>query len=126
MLIKILLVEDQYHNIRLIEQILEDIDKNIQIIKAETGHKAIEIAKDEQFDLVLMDIALPDMDGIQITKTIKTYPQFKDTPFIAVTAYAMLKDEEEFKQVFDDYVSKPIDDDLFIEKVKRWIGDKLV
>jgi len=73
-----------------------------------------------------MDIALPDMNGIQITKAIKMYPQFKNTPFIAVTAYAMLKDEEAFKQVFDDYVSKPIDDDLFTKKVKSWIGDKLL
>lgn len=126
MLIKILLVEDQYHNIRLIEQIIEDIGSNIQIVTAETGHKAIAIAKNERFDLVLMDIALPDMNGIQITKAIKMYPQFKNTPFIAVTAYAMLKDEEAFKQVFDDYVSKPIDDDLFTKKVKSWIGDKLL
>lgn len=125
MLIKILLVEDQYHNIRLIEQILEDISENIEIIKAETGQKAISIAQNDHFDLVLMDIALPDMDGIQITNALKNHPQFKTTPFIAVTAYAMLKDEESFKLVFDDYVSKPIDDDLFTEKVMKWIGDKL-
>ncbi|HEY8910193.1 MAG TPA: response regulator [Desulfosporosinus sp.] len=126
MLIKILLVEDQYHNIRLIEQILEDISENIEIIKAETGQKAITIAENEQFDLVLMDIALPDMNGIEITKLLKAYPKFKDTPFIAVTAYAMLQYEESFKLVFDDYVSKPIDDDLFTEKVKKWLGDKLL
>jgi CheY-like chemotaxis protein len=126
MLIKILLVEDQYHNIRLIEQILGDVSENIEIIKAETGQKAITIAKNVQFDLVLMDIALPDMDGLQITKILRDYPQFKHTPFIAVTAYAMLKDEESFKLVFDDYVSKPIDDDLFTEKVKKWLGDKLL
>ena len=126
MSIKILLVEDQYHNIRLIEQILEDISENIEIVKAETGQIAITLAKNQQFDLVLMDIALPDMNGIQITKILRDYPQFKHTPFIAVTAYAMLQDEESFKPVFDDYVSKPIDDDLFTEKVKKWIGDKLL
>lgn len=123
--IKILLVEDQYHNIRLIEQILEEISDKIQITKAESGCKTIEVAKFNEFDIVLMDIALPDMDGIQLSNVLKTYPQFEKTPFIAVTAYAMLKDEEKFKEIFDDYISKPIDEEVFIDKMKKWIGDKI-
>jgi CheY-like chemotaxis protein len=125
MLIKILVIEDQNNNMRLIEQILEDVGENIMITKADSGEKAILVGKDEEFDLVLTDIALPNMDGIQTAQMLKTYPQYRSTPFIAVTAYAALKDEEVFRQVFNDYISKPINDDLFIEKVKKWIGDKL-
>lgn len=112
--------------VRLIEQIIEDIDKNIRVIKAKTGAEAIATARDEAFvDLVLSDISLPDMDGIQIVKELKTYPQFESTPFIAVTAYAGLNDEDTFRQYFEDYVAKPIDEDLLIEKIKKWAGDKL-
>lgn len=121
---RILVIEDQPHNTRLIEQILEDFDKNIEIIKAETGNNALEVAPGKQFDLVLMDIALPDMDGMEITKLLKSYPEFKFTPFIAVTAYAMLSEEETFREVFDDYIAKPIDEDIFLEIVKKWLGDK--
>lgn len=125
MLIKILVIEDQYNNMRLIEQILEDISENIVIAGADTGEKAILIAKDEEFDLVLTDIALPDMDGIEITRVLKTYPQLKNTPFIAVTAYASFDDKETFEQIFQDYIAKPINDELFTEKIKKWIGGKL-
>jgi len=122
MTIKVLVVDDQYHNIRLLEQILEEISEDIQIINADTGEKAISVAKEIEFDLVLMDISLPDMDGMQITKELKIFPQYRNTPFIAVTANATLKDEEIFKRIFDDYVFKPIDEEVFTEKIKKWIG----
>jgi CheY-like chemotaxis protein len=122
---KILIIEDQYNNIRLIEQLLEDINEKIQVTKAQTGKEALSISANEAFDLVLTDIALPDMDGIQIIKQLKTYEKFEKTPFIAVTAYAGLNDEGAFRQVFDDYISKPVNEDLFIEKIKNWLGDKI-
>lgn len=122
---RIIAIEDNSHNMRLIEQILKDISENIELVKADSGHEAIMKAGDARYDLVLMDIALPDIDGIKMTRLLKTYPQFKDTPFVAVTAYATLKDKENFRQIFTDYISKPIDEDKFIKTVTGLIGDKL-
>ena len=120
MITRILLVEDNPNNTRLIEQIIEDIDDSIELIEASDGETAIRLAQEGNFHLVLMDISLPDMDGITITKKIKELANFKDTPFIAVTAYAMEQDKDNFREVFNDYISKPIDDEVFTEKVKKW------
>lgn len=124
-MVKILIVEDNPHNMRLINQVLEDVSANIEITNADSGVQAITKAKDQSFDLVMMDIALPDMDGMQTASKLRDYPQFKETKFIATTAYAQIKDEQIFRVLFDDYISKPIDEDLLIEKVNMWIGDKL-
>lgn len=126
MQLKILVIEDHGNNMRLIQQMLEDIDENIEIVKADTGEKALSIARDGVFDLVLTDIALPDMDGMQIAKVLNTYKQFENTPMIAVTAYAGIEDKDTFKEFFDDYISKPINEELFEEKIRKWIGDKLL
>ncbi len=118
---KILLVEDNPNNMRLIKQLMEDIDENIVLICADCGKTALQLAADTSFKLVLMDISLPDMNGITVTNKLKEYPQLKETPFIAVTAYAMSQDEESFRKTFDDYISKPIDDDIFTDKINHWI-----
>lgn len=122
MIPRILLVEDNPHNIRLIEQLMEDVSEDIVLVKATSGINALQITKDNEFDLVLMDISLPDMNGIEITKELKKNKSFENTPFIVVTAHAMAEEEETYKQIFDDYISKPIDDEVFIEKVKVWLG----
>lgn len=120
---RILLVEDNLNNIRLVEQLLEDIDEEIELVKAESGAVALEKAGEHKIDLVLMDISLPDMDGITITKELKKLPDFKTVPFIAASAHAMAQDEELFRETFEDYISKPIDDEIFTEKVKKWLGN---
>lgn len=119
---KVLLVEDNNHNKRLMEQLIADIDDTIHLIHASSGKLAIELGKEHQFDLVLMDISLPDMDGIDVTKELKTIPSMKDVPFIVATAHAMHNDEELFLKIFDDYISKPIDDDIFEQKIQKWLG----
>ncbi len=121
---KILIVEDQAHNMRLFEQILEDYDDTMILVKALTGAEALEMARGQDLDLILMDIALPDTDGIQVTKKLKQDPMFKNTPVIAVTAHASVSEEEVLRQIFNDYLSKPIDEDQLIEKIKKWIGEK--
>lgn len=125
MIPRILLVEDNLHNTRLIEQLIEDVNSDIELVKANSGTAAFQAAKDMEFVLVLMDISLPDMDGITITKELKKQQKFRDVPFIAVTAYAMASEEEAFRETFNDYISKPIDDDVFIEKLKKWMGEKV-
>ena len=118
---KILIVEDNINNLRLVKQILLDFDPDLEITIAMTGEEAQVVALDQAFDLVLMDISLPDMDGMQITRILKQYPLLQKTPFIAVTAYAMLSDEGVFRDVFDDYMSKPIDEDRFTTLIERWL-----
>ncbi len=122
---RILLVEDNSHNTRLVEQLVEDIDEKIELVKASSGEIALQIAKEKEFDLVLMDISLPDMDGITITRELKKYPKFENIPFIVVSAHAMTNDEITFRKIFDDYISKPIDEDVFTQKIRKWMCDKL-
>jgi len=119
---RILLVEDNAHNSRLMEQILMDIDSNILLTIVESGKKALQVASEKDFDLVIMDISLPDMNGIEVTLEMKQNPRYKEVPFMVATAHAMSNDEEVFMETFDDYISKPIDDDRFTEKINRWLG----
>lgn len=119
---RVLLVEDNAHNSRLLEQILMDIDINIKLTIAESGEIALKLANELIYDLVIMDISLPDMDGIAVTKELRRNPSYKHVPFIVATAHAMSNDEEVFMETFDDYISKPIDDDIFTEKINRWLG----
>jgi len=120
---KILIIEDQPNNMRLIEQILQDMDPEMELLKAETGTRAIQIAKDNVCDLVLTDIALPDMDGVKISGIIRGCKGYEKVPIIAVTAYAMSKDEELFRELFNDYISKPIDEASFENTIRKWIGE---
>ena len=118
----ILLVEDNKNNSRLMEQLILDIDDTIELFIAESGVIALEAAKNNFFDLVLMDISLPDMDGISLTKELKKDEKFAEIPFIAATAHAMKEDESKFLQTFEDYISKPIDDEVFEKIVRKWLG----
>lgn len=123
---RILLVEDQPHNIRLMQQIIAEIEGDIQVVIATNGKQALDQARKESFDLVLMDIALEDLDGMEITRILREYTHFKDTPIIAVTAYAMLSEQAIFKEIFDDYLSKPVDEDELISTITKWLkgGDQ--
>lgn len=120
----ILLVEDNLNNIRLIEQLLEEINEHIHLVKARTGTEAMQKAVQEAYDLVLMDISLPDMDGITAMKELRKMSEFKQVPIIAATAHAMTDDKELFGEIFDDYIIKPIDEDIFAETVKKWLGEE--
>ncbi len=121
---RILLVEDNGHNSRLIDQILMDMDVGIELSIAESGKGAIQLANENDFDLVIMDISLPDMNGIDVTNEIKRNLNYKEVPFMVATAHAMSNDEAVFMETFDDYISKPIDDDVFTEKINKWLGVK--
>ena len=122
---RILLVEDNPHNMRLVRQLMDDvadeIGEDIELFCADNGKTALELAKDVPLHLILMDIALPDMNGIEVTRKLKHYPHLKETPFIVVTAYAMAQEEQLFRETFDDYLSKPIDDDVFISNISQWL-----
>lgn len=112
----ILIAEDDINNFKLLKAILKDFD--YQIIHVENGRKAIELCQNEpSICMVLMDIKLPELDGVSATKLIK---EFKPKlPIIAQTAYATLDDIEKNRDIFDAYITKPID----IFKLKKVISD---
>lgn len=124
-MVNLLVVEDQMHNMRLIEQIIEEIDERILVDRAFSGQEALTRADNRSYDLVLMDIALPEMDGMQTTRELRKMHHFRSVPILAVTAYCGEQDKYNFRQVFDDYISKPLDEDKLIGLIKKWLGDKL-
>ena len=121
---KILIAEDHPVNQKLIKALLET-KGDIKTTLANNGQEAIEYFKKEKFDLILMDINMPKMDGIEATKYILEYEQkhrLPHTPIIALTANAMAGDKEKYlKKGFDDYLSKPIQSHLLTEVLNKFI-----
>jgi CheY-like chemotaxis protein len=104
---KILIVEDNPQNMRLIEMALSA--ERYTLLEATNGEEALEIAKKECPDLIIMDVQLPKMSGLEVTKKLREIPEFNRTPIIAVTAYAMKGDEEKALDAgCNTYLSKPI------------------
>jgi len=104
---KILIVEDNPQNMRLIEMALSA--KSYTLLEATNGEEALEVAKKERPDLIIMDIQLPKMSGLEVTRKLREIPEFSRTPIIAVTAYAMKGDKEKALDAgCNAYLSKPI------------------
>jgi CheY-like chemotaxis protein len=115
---RVLIVEDVELNRDLLVQLLEE---DYEIITANDGGASLELAARERPDLILMDLSLPVMDGLEATKRIKADETLKSIPIIAVTAHAMQGDREEALAAgCDDYLSKPIDEDLLFEKLAHY------
>ena len=104
---KILIVEDNLLNMRLLEMVLRA--KNYTLLKATDGEEALDMAMRERPDLIIMDIQLPKMNGLEVTRKLRETPAFSHTPIIAVTAYAMKGNKERvIESGCDAYLSKPI------------------
>ena len=105
---KILVVEDNDRNRRLLKVLLKA--NEYEVIEATTGEEAMNYLDGQKPDLILMDIQLPNTDGLVLTKEIKSKTEMKDIPIVAVTAYAMKGDRERILESgCDAYISKPID-----------------
>lgn len=105
---RILVVEDNADNRILITDVLDSMD--YEVIIATDGEEGVRKASAERPDLILMDISLPQMDGLTATRRIKAMPELQHIPIIALTAHAMVGDRERALEAgCDDYVSKPID-----------------
>jgi len=116
---KVLLVEDNPMNMELVLEILESI--GFSAYGARDGKEAVEMAEKETYDLILMDIELPDMDGVEVTRIIRKRNKNKNTPIIALTAFAMKGDRENFlASGFSDYVPKPVDVGDFMKKIEKY------
>ena len=118
---KILVVEDNPLNMKLVRTLLNL--GRFESIEANTAKKGIELAKVEKPDLIIMDIQLPDMDGLTATRIIKQDPVVRDIPIVAITAYAMQGDE---KRTLDagcsGYITKPIETKSFLDKISGFMS----
>ena len=116
----VLIVEDNELNMKLFHDLLEAHGYNT--IEARTGPEALDLAAEHNPDLILMDIQLPEVSGLEVTQKIKDNAELADIPIIAVTAFAMKGDEERIRQGgCEDYIAKPISVVSFLEKVKRYL-----
>jgi len=116
---EVLVVEDDLMNLKLICEILKA--EGFTVHYAMDGIEAIDMAKKMLYDLILMDIELPRMDGVEATRIIKNMLNYKKVPIIALTAYAMGGDKERFLAAgLDDYISKPLSISDFIKKVEKY------
>ncbi|OQX94475.1 two-component system response regulator [candidate division KSB1 bacterium 4572_119] len=117
---KILLVEDNEENRYLISFILEK--NGYEVIIAENGQTGFEMALGEKPDLILMDIQLPDINGLEVTKKIRTSKINGSIPIIAITSYAMIGDREKALEAgCNGYIEKPINPETFMNELKKFI-----
>jgi signal transduction histidine kinase/CheY-like chemotaxis protein len=122
---KVLLVEDNELNQEVAMGLLEPAHMSIDL--AENGEAAVQMVNKHNYDLVLMDMQMPVMDGVAATKAIRSNPRFRDLPIIAMTANAMEADREICRQAgMNDHVSKPIDPDAMFATVMKWIKPRHV
>ncbi|MEU8381926.1 HAMP domain-containing protein, partial [Streptosporangium sp. NPDC048865] len=118
---KVLVIDDDVRNVFALTNILEL--HGMQVLYAENGRKGIEIlSRNEDIDLVLMDIMMPEMDGYAATAAIRKMADFADLPIIAVTAKAMQGDREKTLSAgASDYVTKPVDAQELLRRIQRWL-----
>jgi CheY-like chemotaxis protein len=110
--VKILVVEDNSLNLELATDLLEAC--GFEVISAQTAEAGINLAQEAQPNLILMDLSLPGMDGLEATKALKADPQTANIPIVAVTAHAMKGDEQKALDVgCEGYITKPIDTRMF-------------
>ena len=123
--IKILLVEDYKHSQIIVTRLLKK--NNFEsIVVVENGAEAVDAVKTQHFDLILMDMQMPVMNGFEATEKIRQLPEYRETPIIALTAFAMKGDREKCLDAgATDYIPKPIDSQEFIEKVKYYTDSKI-
>ncbi len=118
---KILLVEDNPVNRRLAEFLLRS--QGYQVRAATNAQEAFDTIKAERPDLILMDVQLPGMDGLEATRKLKAEPTTRDIPVVAVTSYAMKGDREKALAAgCSGYITKPIDKDTFVQEVATVLG----
>ena len=123
---KILVAEDNEVNQELIKILLDS--KGLKYKIANNGLEAVELYKNEKFDLIFMDVNMPEMDGIEATKQIKQYEKANNLahiPIIALTANSMEGDKDKFLKIMDDYLSKPIMENELNQVLNKYLDAKI-
>ena len=117
----VLIVEDNELNMKLFHDLLSA--HGYRTVQTRNGLDAISLAREHRPDLILMDIQLPEVSGLEVTKWLKEDEDLREIPVIAVTAFAMKGDEERIRSGgCEAYVSKPISVMTFLDTVRRFIG----
>ena len=117
----ILIVEDNEKNLKLVRDVLQF--KGHQTIEAMTGTEGLRLARESRPDLVLMDIQLPDIDGITALARLRADPQTKNMPVVAVSASVMPDEQQKIAASgFDAFITKPLNVKNFLEIVERFVG----
>jgi two-component system, cell cycle response regulator DivK len=120
----VMIVEDNELNMKLFHDLLEA--HGYHTVCTRDGFKVLDLAHKHCPDLILMDIQLPEVSGLEVTKWLKEDPKLKVIPVVAVTAFAMKGDEKRIREGgCEAYLSKPIPVPEFIETVRRFLGDGL-
>jgi len=120
---KILIVEDNEMNLKLIRTVLRA--KGFLLTEARDGEEALKIAVAERPDIILIDIQIPKVDGLEVTRRIRAMDDLKDKQIIAITAHAMEGDRNKILEAgCDGYIAKPINTRTFIDEIKAIIKQK--
>ncbi len=117
---KILVIEDNELNMKLVRALLTL--GNFSMLEATDAEAGIQMARQHLPDLILMDIQLPGMDGLEATKIISNDAELKDIPIVALTSYAMQGDKEKAKAAgCIDYITKPLDTKEFLKRIGNYL-----
>ncbi|WP_119679014.1 response regulator [Indioceanicola profundi] len=118
---RVLIVEDNELNMKLFHDLLEA--HGYTTLQTKDGMDALRLARQHRPDLILMDIQLPSISGLEVAKWIKEDEELRTIPVIAVTAFAMKGDEEKIREGgCEDYIAKPISVANFLQTVKQFLG----
>ena len=118
---KVLIVEDNELNMKLFHDLLDA--QGYETLQTREGLQALALAREHRPDLILMDIQLPEISGLEVTKWLKEDSDLASIPVVAVTAFAMKGDEERIREGgCEAYISKPISVTHFLETIKRLMG----
>ena len=116
----VLVVEDNELNMKLFNDLLEV--HGYDTVQTRNGKDVLDLARETKPDLILMDIQLPGVSGLDVTKWLKEDDELKHIPVIAVTAFAMKGDEQKIREGgCEDYISKPISVTTFIETIEKYL-----
>jgi two-component system cell cycle response regulator DivK len=118
---KVLIVEDNELNMKLFHDLLDA--QGYETLQTREGLAALALAREHRPDLILMDIQLPEISGLEVTKWLKEDDELSHIPVVAVTAFAMKGDEERIREGgCEAYISKPISVMHFLDTVRKYLG----
>jgi two-component system, cell cycle response regulator DivK len=122
---RVLYIEDNEQNLYLITFILQA--KSYEVLQARSGEDGIHLAEQSRPDLILLDIQLPEMDGYEVAKRLRSNPGLAKTPIVALTSYAMAGDREKaLSSGCDGYIEKPINPETFITQMEAHLPSSML